>query len=68
MRQNFHDAALVAKPLVAAVRHPQEVFTSALGREVHPKIGSLFGRWLLVEPDVAISELMLQHEIHQLLL
>ena len=31
-------------------------------------IGSLFGRGLLVEPDVAISELMLQHEIHQLLL
>ena len=66
--QHFDDLWIVAQGLVAAVRHAEQSLSAVCSRKIQSEVGGLFGRWLSVEPDIAVAELVCQHEVDQLLL
>lgn len=68
MLYHFEDTRIVAESLVTTIRHSEQRVSPFLGCEVQSQVGNLFGRRLVVEPDVVIPQLMLEHKIYKLLL
>jgi hypothetical protein len=54
--------------LVDPFCHAKKGSAPGFSGQVQAKVAALLGRWLIVHPDIPALELMMDHEIDQLLL